>query len=153
LEILILDSKGSVLKREPLAVISENGEIAKIVLEEDVVSRYIKTGTRVAVKHILAIVAAMQVHNNLKKNGAFIAGAAAMATYIGASKGIAAMEKADTRHWTTLPGALRMTELNLAPGTYQVAVAIKGEANQKILGNVQVNGSVKAIHTFKFNAL
>ncbi len=152
LEIFILDSKGAMVKHEPLAVISENGEIAKIVLEEDVVSRYIKTGTRVAVKHILAIVAAMQVHNNLKKNGAFIAGAAAMATYIGASKGIAAMEKADTRHWTTLPGALRMTELNLSAGTYQVAVAIKGDGNQKILGNIQVNGSGKAIHTFKFNA-
>jgi hypothetical protein len=107
-------------------VISENGEIAKIVLEEDVVSRYIKTGTRVALKHILAI---------------------------GASKGIAAMEKADTRHWTTLHGALRMTELNLSAGTYQVAVAMKGDGNQIVLGSIQVNGSGKAIHTFKFNAL
>ena len=155
-ELIILDEKGNVLKKEPLAIISENGEIAKLVLEEDVVSRYVKTGTRVAVRHILAIVAAMQVHNNLKKNGAFIAGAAAMATYVGASKGIAALEKADTRHWTTLPQAFRMMEINLAPGKYQVAVAPKRSVpsdKMKILGNIQVVESVKVIHTFKLNTL
>jgi hypothetical protein len=156
-QILVLDENGKVLKQEPLAIISENGEIAKLVLEEDVVSRYVKTGSRVAVKHILAIVAAMQVHNNLQKNGAFIAGAAAMATYVGASKGIAALEKADTRHWTTLPQAFRMVELHLAPGTYQVAIAPLAsgteEVAKKIVGNIKVSESGKAIHTFKFNAL
>jgi hypothetical protein len=99
----------------------------------------------------------MQVHNNLQKNGAFIAGAAAMATYVGASKGIAALEKADTRHWTTLPQAFRMVELNLAPGNYQVAIAPTAsgseEVNKKIVGNIKVSQSGKAIHTFKFNAL
>lgn len=155
-ELFILDEKGKVLKQEPLAIISENGEIAKLVLEEDVVSRYVRTGTRVAVRHTLAIVAAMQVHNNLKNNGAFIAGAAAMATYVGASKGIAALEKADTRHWTTLPQAFRMMELNLAPGTYQVAVAPKSSLpteKMKVLGNIKVIESVKTIHTFKLITL
>lgn len=154
-QVVILDEKGAILKQEPLPIISENGEIAKVVLQEDVVSRYVKTGTRVAVRHILAIVAAMQVHNNLKKNGTFIAGAAAMATYVGASKGISALEKADTRHWTTLPQAFRMMELNLAPGRYQVAISPKvaTDGKMKILGNIQVTESVKAIHTFKLNTL
>ena len=151
----ILDDKGKILKQESLAVISENGAIAKLVLEEDAVSRYVKTGTRVAIRHILAIVAAMQVHQKLKQNGAFIAGTAAMATYVGASKGIAALEKADTRHWTTIPGAFRMSELSLAPGTYQVAIAPKIEKPQekslKILGNIKVVESVKDIHHFKLS--
>lgn len=154
--LLVLDEAGKILKVEPLAIISENGEIARIVLEEDVVSRYVKTGTRVAVKHIMAIIAAMQVHRKLKNSGEFIAGTAAMATYVGASKGISALEKADTRHWTTLPQAFRMMELNLAPGKYQIAVSSKAdssEQNMKILGNVQVTESVKAIHTFKLNTL
>ena len=151
--LFILDEKGKVLKQESLAVVSENGSIAKVVLEEDAVSRYVKTGTRVAVRHLLAIVAAMQVHNRLKPQGDFIAGAAAMATYVGASKGINAMEKADVRHWTTLPQAFRMSELNLAPGKYQVAVAPKiekpQETNLKILGSIQVEGSEKTIYSFK----
>ena len=146
-ELVIMDEKGKVVKTEPLAIISENGEIAKVVLEEDVVSRYWKTGTRVAVRHILAIVAAMGVYNNLRDKGEFIAKAAAMATYVGASKGITALEKADTRHWTTLPQAFRMSELNLAPGKYQAALK-SGEAI-KVLGNIQVASSGKAIHSFK----
>jgi hypothetical protein len=147
----ILDDKGKVLKQESLAVISENGAIAKLVLEEDAVSRYVKTGTRVAIRHIIAIVAAMQVHQKLKENGAFIAGTAAMATYVGASKGIAALEKADTRHWTTIPGAFRMSELSLSPGTYQVAISPKMGKDLKILGNIKVIESVKDIHHFKLS--
>ena len=155
-KLFILDETGKVLQEEPLAIISENGEIAKLVLEEDVVSRYVKTGTRVAVKHILAIVAAMQIHDRLKESGAFIAGAAAMATYVGASKGIEAMEKADTRHWTTLPQAFRMMELNLPSGNYQIALALKNNAQDptkmKVLGNIKVIESGKAIHTFKLTS-
>lgn len=151
--LVITDEKGEVVKTEPLAIVSENGDIAKIVLEEDVVSRYWKTGTRVAVRHILAIVAAMGVYNNLKDKGEFIAKAAAMATYVGASKGISALEKADTRHWTTLPHAFRMAEINLAPGTYQVGLSVGENVAQtdkiKKLGNIQVLDSGKAIHSFK----
>ena len=79
-----------------------------------------------------------------------------MATYVGASKGINALEKADTRHWTTLPQAFRMSEINLAPGSYQLAVSPKidkpGESSMKILGSLRVVDSVKAIHSFKLNS-
>ena len=109
-----------------------------------------------AVKHILAIVAAMQIHDRLKESGSFIAGAAAMATYVAASKGIEAMEKADTRHWTTLPQAFRMMELNLPSGNYQIALALKNNAQDpskmKVLGNIKVIESAKAIHTFKLTS-
>lgn len=157
-EIIITDSKGAILKREPMSVISENGDIARLVLEEDVVARYVKTGTRVAVKHLIAIVAAMQVYRTLKKgNDAasdFLAKTAAMGTYIGASKGIAALEKADVRHWTTLPQAFRLSEFNLPVGTYQVGISVfegdKPKENAtKSLGSFTVNESGKAIHTFK----
>jgi hypothetical protein len=153
-DLLVLDSADKIVKQEPLAIVSENGSIAKVVLEEDVVARYIKTGTRVAVKHLVAIVAAMQVYQKLKENGEFIAKSAAMATYIASSKGIAAFEKADTRHWTTLPDAFRLSELLLPPGTYRVALSEHGKegdsASRKILGSIVVNGSGKEIHLFKF---
>lgn len=153
LDVIILDEKGAVIKQEPLAVISENGEIAKVVLEEDVVSRYVKTGTRVATRHILAIIAAMGVFQKLKSSDEFIASAAAMMTYVGASKGIAALEKADTRHWTTLPKTMRMSELALKPGTYEVALLNRGtsatDGTKKILGKVVVNDSGKLIQHFK----
>ena len=152
-DLLVLDEKGSLVKQEPLAVISENGEIAKVVLEEDVVSRYVKTGTRVAGRHILAIIAAMGVYQKLKSSDDFIAKAAAMATYVGASKGIGALEKADTRHWTTLPKTLRMSELALSPGSYQLALMKRGgnpqDSSRKVLGNIVVADSGKTILPFK----
>jgi hypothetical protein len=151
----VMDEKGNVIKTEPLAIITENGDIARVVLEEDVVSRYVKTGTRVAVKHLLAIVASMQVYNNLKKNGELIAKTAAMATYVASSKGIAAFEKADIRHWTTLPQAFRMSEFHLPTGKYKVGISLVGGAptEVKTLGDIQVNDSGKVIHTFKLISL
>ncbi len=152
LDIVIRDSKNNLVKQEHLALISENGGIAKLVLEEDVVSRYVKTGTRVAVKHLIAIVAAMQIYQKLKGQGEFLAKTAAMATYVASSKGIAAFEKADTRQWTTLPQAFRMSELHLSPGDYQVGVVPRGagpDQAAKQLGFIKVEESGKAIHTFK----
>lgn len=158
LYMFILDNKGVVIQKGALPVVSENGDIARVVLEEDVVARYVKTGTRVAIKHLVAIVAAMKVYQSLKKgneNGDFLAKTAAMATYVGAAKGIAALEKADVRHWTTLPQALRMSEAKLPPGNYQLAVAHYvgdkvPDAPVKILGSFQVKNSSKEIFHFKF---
>ncbi len=153
MELFVLNEKGVVVQHGPLPVVSENGDIARVVLEEDAVSRYVKTGTRVAIKHLVAIVAAMQVYQQLKnKSGDFLAKGAGIAAYAGASKGIAALEKADTRHWTTLPQALRMTEFKLNPGQYQVAVGIYSGTTapatpSKVLGDIQVKSSNKEIHT------
>ncbi len=159
LEVFVLDEKGVVVKRGPLPVVSENGDTARIVLEEDVVARYVRTGTRVAVKHLIAIVAAYGVYQKLKsKSEDFLAKTAAMATYIGASKGISAMEKADTRHWTTLPQAIRMTEWKLPPGNYKIALGLYSgnkapEAPAKILGDIIVKPSGKSLHTLPFMSL
>jgi hypothetical protein len=160
LEFFILDDKGVVIQRGPLPIVSDNGDIARVVLEEDVVSRYVKTGTRVAIRHLVAIVGAMKVYQSLKKGnddgGDFLAKTAAMATYVGAAKGIAMLEKADTRHWTTLPQALRMTEVKLPVGNFKLAIArydgeLAPQAPTKILGDILVINSDKSIFTYKFN--
>jgi len=162
LQVFVLDSKGVIIAQSPLPVISENGDIARIVLEEDVVSRYVKTGTRVALKHLTAIVAAMTVYQTINgKNGNggdFLAKAAALATYVGASKGIAMFEKADTRYWSTLPQALRMMEFKLAPGDYEIGIALyTGDkapaAPSKVLGKVAVDKSGKTINILTFSKL
>ncbi len=156
-ELFILNDKGSVIKRLPLPVISENGEIAKVVLEEDVVARYVKTGTRLAVRHIVAIVGAMQVYNQLKgRGGDLLAKPAALATYVAATKGLSLLERADTRHWTTLPQTLRMAELKLAAGNYQAAIGNyfgdkAPETPTRVLGSFVVKSSGKGLHTFRFN--
>jgi hypothetical protein len=158
LELFVLDSNGVVVERAPLPIISENGGIARIVLEEDAVSRYVKTGTRVAGKHLLSILTAMQIYRQLNRaqgeGNDFFAKTAALAAYLAASKGIASLEKADVRHWTTLPQAFRMTELRLKPGTYKVGLGSYVEEKapekpSKMLGELNVRGIEKNIFTFK----
>lgn len=160
LQLFVLDEKGVIISKQPIPVVSENGDLARIVLEEDVVARYVKTGVRVAVKHLIAIVGAMQVYRKLQKGddqgGDFLAKTAAMATYIGAAKGIAALEKADTRHWTTLPQAIRLLEMKLKPGTYQLGVGTYAgdkapDAPIKLLGSINVKSSTKSLHHFRFS--
>jgi hypothetical protein len=155
LDFVFKDAQGQIVQQGPLAIVSENGSVARLVLEEDIVAHYVKTGTRVAVKHIVAIVAAMQVYQNLRPKGEFLAKSMAMATYIASSKGIAAFEKADVRHWTTLPKTFRMGELTLAPGVYQVGVLPRGvkDPPMKNLGSIQVKESGKTIHHLKFISL
>ncbi len=159
MEVYILDEKGVLVTHSPLPVISENGDIARVVLEEDVSARYVKTGTRVALKHLTAIIAALAVYQGLKaktgQNGDFIAKAAAMGTYVASTKGIAMLEKADTRHWTTLPQAVRMTEFKLAPGKYQIGIShYSGDTvpatPSKLIGDIVVGKSVKSLHTINF---
>lgn len=159
MELFILDEKGVIVQRGPLPIVTENGDIARVVLEEDVVSRYVKTGTRVALKHLAAIVAAIGVYKKLssgRTNGDFLAKTAAVATYVGAAKGLASLERADTRHWTTLPQALRLTELSLAPGKYKIALGLYSDtkapdAPSKLLSDFEVKESGKTIHTVSFS--
>lgn len=156
LEVFVLDEKGVVIHREPLPLVSENGSIARVVLEEDVVARYVKTGTRIAIKHVVAIAAAIAVYNQLKDKGEFIAKPAALATYVAGSRGLTAFERADTRHWTTLPHALRLTELKLPPGKYKIALGLYSgtkapEAPSKLLSDIEVTESAKSLHTISYS--
>lgn len=160
LYMFVLDEQGKVVNQGPMPVVTENGDLAKIVLEEDVVSRFVATGTRVAVKHIVAIVGAIKVYQTMKKTygegGEFLATTAAVASYAAMAKGISALEEADIRHWTTLPQAFRMEELRLPPGNYQLGVARYVEDKtpenpSKILGQFQVKDSEKQIFHFKLS--
>lgn len=155
LQFFILNEKKEEVKSGDLPVISFNNQIAKTVLEEDALKRYVRTGLRVASKHVAAIVLAMQVYRGLNKsNGPNVwAKSAALATYVGASKGIAALEKADTRQWSTLPARLRMTEFYLPPGTYQFGIRKIDKKSQKktdkMIGAFEVRTEQKRIHSFR----
>jgi hypothetical protein len=160
LEVFVLDDRGVIIHHGPLPIVTENGDLARVVLEEDAVSRYVKTGTRIAMKHIVAILAAIGVYKKLKQGrddgGDFFAKTAAVATYVGASKGLQMLERADTRHWTTLPQAIRLTELKLPPGTYKIGVGTYSgtkapDAPSKLLSDIVVKNSEKSLYPLSFS--
>jgi hypothetical protein len=130
-------------------------EVARQSLNEEAGQRILRTGVRVAGKHLAAILASFALYQQLKgKNGenAFLAKMAAMGSYVAATKGIAYSERADTRAWATLPRALRVADASLPPGSYEVSLARKLEQNApgetKVLGQIEVAADRKAIFTY-----
>ena len=138
-EIVVLDVEGKEVQRSKLPLIGSVSDIATQVIREEASSRTAKSAVRVGLKYLTAIVGAVVVYSNMNNadlaGDNFIAQAAAMATFLAASKAIAATERADTRNWMTLPGAIYSIDMNLPEGSYQLQL---GKDNQSVqLGNIE----------------
>lgn len=152
--LVIRDSKGQEVATSPWSVVTHLEDVARQNLEEESSQRILRTGVRVAVKHITAIIAAMAVYKSLAKNEKednLLAKYAAVGSYIAATKGIAYSERADTRAWLTLPRTLRIAEFDLKPGAYKAELSQKSEQNTfkilRALGDVTV-ANERAIFTY-----
>ncbi len=122
-------------------------DMAAQSVEERVFGTYTKTGMRVALKHLSAILAAYALY---KKMGESIAAKwAAVGSYLAAQRAIAATEKADTRFWSTLPKNIRVVDLYLPPGKYQLKVRVEGtDKSSYDLGEVEVANKGKNIFSY-----
>lgn len=120
----IYDDKGQEVKKANLALVNPLGDIGEEAVAETSAWRYSRLGTRLALKHITAIMASYGTYKATeKKMGKMFAKSAALIQYLGVSKGIAASEKADTRFWSTLPNNLRMSQFYLPKGKYTLKVS------------------------------
>ena len=135
------------VKTQKMLVSSPNHDIALQAANERAAASFAKVGMRVAIKHALAIVAAYQTYQNMKgKNGdnEFIAKTIAFAQYMASSKAIAASEKADVRHWSTLPGVINLADMYLPPGEYELAVKMLPITNQDKSGRTKASVSTSS---------
>lgn len=152
LSVNIYTKDGKKVAEKSLAVVAPLGDIARQNLEESAGERLTKKGIRVAIKHAMAIVAAYQTYKTMKDKGqGAFAGTVASLSYIAAAKGILASEKADIRYWSTLPSNIHMTDLSLKNGEYDVKLASvdqKGQLQEKLLGNLKVEGNDMNIFTY-----
>ena len=147
-EVLIKTADGTVVKKRPLSLVAPLGDIAEQAVAENAASLYGRIGSRLAIKHISAIVAAYATYKAMSssKNNAFFAKQAAVIQYIATAKGIEASESADTRYWSTLPSDVWMGKLKLPPGSYQVYVKNHsgGAEKQMYLGPLEVKKGSKS---------
>jgi hypothetical protein len=125
------------------------GLIAEQALAENSFSRFTRVGIRVALKHVAALVASYGTYRLIYKEGdestRFLARNAAVIQYIGAARAIAASERADTRHWATLPRTVRLAEL---PRETSFDSLLLVRETQKIqLPNVDSAGAGKILHS------
>lgn len=149
----VLDAKGALVKSAPLSVLTHLEDIARQSLEEDGSQRILRTGVRVVMKHVTAILAAMALYKSLAKGSEdnMLAKYAAVGSYVAATKGIAYSERADTRAWSTLPQTLRAVDMQLSSGVYKVELTRKPEQGSpqrlRELGSIEVSGQ-RAIFTY-----
>lgn len=147
-----LDGKEALIRPWPL--VSPLAEIAKQTLDEESAHRILRTGVRVATKHIFAIISSYALYKSISKgkDDDFFAKIAAVGSYVAATKGIAWSERADTRSWATLPRTLRLTDAKLDAGEYEVSLGLKPEQNApgdlRPLGKINVSKNQQAIFTY-----
>ncbi len=152
--LVVRSTDGKIVERRPWALVTSLEDVARQSLEEEASQRILRTGVRVLMKHVTAILAAQALYQSVKsssKDNEFLAKMAALGAYVAATKGIAASERADTRAWVTLPRGLRVAELKLAPGTYEAFYTPnpdeKAQEPGRLLGKVTVPEGKRAIFT------
>lgn len=125
----------------PLAITGPINDLAMQAASERAAASYTKVGVRVALKHLVAILAAYRTYETMKEaNGEFLARGIAFTQYMASTKGIKASEQADVRFWSTLPSNIRQGTLYLPAGTYLVTRSNPAvENSEKELGQIEVS--------------
>ncbi len=134
----------------PAVLVAPIDDMASQAVDERVFGTYVKVGTRVAWKHLTAIIAAYAIYKKTKANSELFAKTLAVGSYLAAQRAIAATEKADVRFWSLLPKTLRISDLDLKPGTYQVKILSPNSSTQAIaLGPIVVEDKNKNIFSYQ----
>lgn len=147
-----------VYKTIPMSLTSALGEISRLTNKEQLGGYLLSTGGKFLVKQGLAILGAYATYKALNKGGdnSGFAKAMALATYLGSTAAISYAEKADVRHWTSLPREIHTTSLHLPKGNYTLNAQIKkaGETvNNFELGKIDVSGNKPSFFSYRRNQL
>jgi hypothetical protein len=110
------DGSKAVVAEAPLTVIAPLSDLAVQAINEHAAAVAAKTGARLAAKHLAAVLAGQAI----AREGSMTALVSATVAHTAAIVAINESERADTRFWSTLPGAIRMAHLNLPDGSYDL---------------------------------
>ena len=135
---------GTRVHSEALALANPLSEIAHQTLENQMALIKTKTGLRVAGKHLAALGSSYLAWRSAVKNGKpdVLATLLSTGAYTLASHKIDQSERADLRHWISLPRNIWMAALDLPPGKYHLAVETAGQS--KPLEALHVRAGEKA---------
>lgn len=123
-------------QRVALQPMSNVSELATKDLEDKLPGIWFRVATRAVLRRIAAVQArhAVESSRDNKSHASSLGWLAEMAVGVWG----AAVEKADTRQWFTLPASIYMTRLFVEPGTQDIRLLLQNE-----------NGQVIATHTFE----
>ena len=140
LKLVIKNESSEAVKEVDLTIIHPVSDIAKRQLEAELPGLKGKVTARLMGKHTAALLASYATYRSMKKKGkegmAFLVSSA---SYFIANRAIKASERADLRHWRTLPDNIRMGKAILPFGKYTVEVVDK------------ITGAVKRLKGFSLS--
>ena len=113
---LVVSQKGNVFFKKNIPIASPLGDIAAQTVAQASLSRYGKVGLRLASKYAALIASTYTI---FKKNDNPLARQAALLSFSAGSHLIGQSEKADLRHWSTLPQDIRILNFYLPPDNYE----------------------------------
>jgi tetratricopeptide (TPR) repeat protein len=147
---LVVKKAGANVLTKPGVLVDPLSEMAYYTMDAEATANLVKTGTRVAAKHLVALGAAYLTYKNLKeKTGEAVALMSGTAAYNFASRGIAETEKADLRSWMTLPNQIRMNSFKLPAGEYELYSLNAATNVENLVGRFSVDGGEKvSLKTF-----
>ena len=132
--------KSPVVASRKLKLVGPLSDMASMMNQEMISNSFSKRGVRIAIKHIIAIIAAYKTYQAVQDtSGELFAKPAAFAQYLASAKGIKATEKTDTRQWSTLPSEILVTELDIANGEYIAALGDASKKQMKKLGEIVIS--------------
>ena len=145
--LVIKDEKNKLVKEEKLILANPLSEIAYQHLENKIAGVYTKLGTRIAVKHMSAILAAYQIY---KSNPSAATKFAASLAYAAANKVIEESERVDLRFWSLLPSSQYLSSFELKKGKYKVF--LKGHSKDgslTLLKDLEINGEELKVYDLR----
>lgn len=144
---LLIKQGEKLVKEVELVPIISLSDIAFINAQERIENSFNKRAARVGGKYALAMVAAYGTYKRMQKSNELFAKPAAMAQFLLSQKGIKESEKADVRHWTTLPNLILTNEVQLPPGDYKIF--LKNSDEERFLRDISVKSKKKALFSHR----
>jgi hypothetical protein len=109
-------------KQFPLALLSPLGDIAKLNVNRRANSIALRTGVRVGLKYMAALMPAIATYKRMESSPEFLRMAAANGVWMVGKKVADASEAPDLRGWELLPFAISGAKVSLPIGNYSVSI-------------------------------
>ncbi len=132
------------IKTSRLTAIGSLSDTSFIYNQEVIDNSFKVRGTRIAIKYIVAILAAYKTYETVRdSSGELFAKPAALAQFLLSQKGIKETEKVDVRYWSVLPDTFLKIDLSLPKGDFDIVFQEKksGKVIRTLnLGKITIDG-------------
>ena len=135
--LVVKDEHDREVLKKRLVVVNPIGDIAEEAVAEKSAWRYTRTGTRLALKYAAAVASAFAAYKAAGGEQGTFSGIAAMASFLAGTRLIKASEIADTRYWSLLPEDLRMEDIYLPAGVFELFIL--GDNSKYSLGKITIS--------------